>query len=99
MPLTASQREALSRSLVARGEQLRNEIGEDRLADLNAEPEVAALERDVIELREVEGAFARVNDADFGLCADCREEIPWTRLEANPSALRCVDCQARHERR
>ena len=97
--LTIQQRETLQRLLNERAAALREEIGDDRMADLNAEPEVAALERDVIEWREVEAALARVHEPDFGLCADCDADIPFARLEANPSAKRCVACQARAEYR
>ena len=97
--LTIQQRETLQRLLEARAAALREEIGEDRMANLSAEPEVAALERDVIELREVEAALARVHEPDFGVCADCEADIPFARLQANPSAARCVACQARAEQR
>jgi RNA polymerase-binding transcription factor DksA len=96
--LTIQQRETLQRLLEERAAELREEIGEDRLADLNAEPDVAALERDVVELREVEAALERVHEPDFGLCADCEGDIPYARLQANPSAKRCVACQAGTER-
>jgi RNA polymerase-binding transcription factor DksA len=69
------------------------------MADLNAEPEVAALERDEVELREVEAAQGRVHEPDFGLCVDCNADIPFARLQAAPWARRCVPCQARAERR
>jgi RNA polymerase-binding transcription factor DksA len=95
--LTIQQRETLQRLLEERAAALREEIGEDRMADLNAEPEVAALERDVVELREVEAALARVHEPDFGLCADCEADIPFARLQANAWATRCVACQARAE--
>lgn len=95
--LTIQQRETLQRLLDERAAALREEIGEDRMADLNAEAEVAALERDVIELREIEAAQQRVHEPDFGLCVDCDGDIPFARLEANPSAKRCVACQARAE--
>lgn len=97
--LTIQQRETLQRLLEKRAAELREEIGEDRLADLNAEPEVAALERDVFELREVEAALGRVHEPDFGLCADCEGDIPFARLLATPSARRCVACQEIAERR
>jgi DnaK suppressor protein len=96
--LTIQQRETLQRLLDERAEALREEIGEERMADLNAEPEVAALERDVVELREVEAAQRRVHEPDFGLCIDCDADIPFARLEVSPSARRCVACQARAER-
>jgi len=97
--LTIEQRENLQRLLEARAAQLREEIGEDRLADLNAEPEAFSLERDVVEWRAIEAALGRLHEPDFGLCADCDADIPYARLEANLGATRCVACQAKAERR
>ena len=97
--LTIQQRETLQGLLEERAAALREEIGEDRMADLNAEPEVAALERDVIELRKVEAAQRRVHEPDFGLCVGCGADIPFARLHAKAWAKRCVACQARAEGR
>ena len=96
--LTIQQRETLQRLLEARAAALREEIGEDRMADLNAEPEAAALDRDVVELREVEAALGRLHQPEFGRCADCGAEIPYSRLLANSSASRCIACQSRREK-
>jgi DnaK suppressor protein len=95
---TIEQREMLQRQLEARAAALREEIGDDVRADLNAEPEAVALELDVAELRAVEAALARVHTPEFGLCEDCNAEIPFSRLSANPAATRCVGCQAQRER-
>ena len=32
-------------------------------------------------------------------CIDCGEDIPAARIAANPSAIRCIDCQAKKERK
>jgi len=32
-------------------------------------------------------------------CRDCCDEIPPGRIEANPFAVRCVDCQEKKERK
>jgi DnaK suppressor protein len=98
MPLTQPQRATLETALLVRGRQLREEIGEDRLADLNAEPEAAALARDVVELREVESALERMQAGSYGNCTDCAAEIPLPRLQATPWALRCKACQAKAEK-
>jgi RNA polymerase-binding transcription factor DksA len=95
---TLEQRDALQRLLRERETVLREEIGEDRLADLDREPEAAALERDVAELREVERALARLHSPEFGICADCGADIPYARLHAQPSAVRCLACQNAAER-
>ena len=94
---TIEQRETLQHLLMSRAAVLREEIGEDVKADLDAEPAAASLAVDVIELRAVETALARVHEPDFGVCADCSADIPFSRLLANPSATRCVACQARSE--
>jgi RNA polymerase-binding transcription factor len=94
---TLEQREALQRQLMQRQVALRDEIGEDRRADLDREPEAAVLERDVGELRAVESALARLHTPAFGVCADCGEDIPYVRLRAQPAALRCVACQSAAE--
>ena len=95
---TIEQRETLKQMLQARAEVLREEIREDTQADLNAEPEAVALRLDVAELRAVEAALARLHAPEFGLCADCAAQIPYSRLSANPAASRCIACQAMHER-
>ena len=33
------------------------------------------------------------------VCLSCEDVIAPTRLEANPDAVRCMDCQHEHERR
>jgi len=42
-----------------------------------------------------------VQDRDSGprLCSDCGYEIGTDRLEANPHAIRCLDCQEKYERK
>ena len=94
---TLEQREGLQRQLRQREAVLREEIGADRLADLDREPEAAALERDVAELRDVESALDRLHTPEFGICMDCGADIPYARLQANPSASRCLGCQAKRE--
>jgi DnaK suppressor protein len=96
--LTPEQREALRRKLEQRARALRGEIAADSREDLNAEPEMAALQRDIDELREIEDALARLHKPVFGFCQDCGDEISLFRLEANPAAKRCAPCQSNHER-
>lgn len=94
---SAEQRETLRKWLEARAETLRGELDEDLHQDLNAEPERAAAVRDADELRDVEAALERLEQAEFGRCAECGNEIAFERLRANPAAAYCIDCQPRHE--
>lgn len=95
---TIEQRERLQRLLESRAAVLREEVSSDVKANLDAEPEAVALEQDVDELREVEAALVRLHEPEFGLCVDCEAQIPFSRLQANPAARRCVACQARVEK-
>ena len=74
------------------------DVGDGAVAHLLADIEIAAVDRDVQELREIEQALVRLSDDAFGVCPDCDTAIDYRRLEAEPWALRCVDCQTRHER-
>jgi DnaK suppressor protein len=63
------------------------------------EVDMALTEFEVAELERVRDALARLDGPRYGLCADCEEPIPYDRLRAEPWALRCVDCEARQEKR
>ena len=43
-------------------------------------------------LARLERALSRINDQEFGLCADCGEPIAPARLLAMPEAVLCVRC-------
>jgi len=75
-----------------------SDAGDESVANMLEDLELADVDRDVRELREVEAALARAGRADFGGCADCGEPIGYARLEVNPSASRCRACQERRER-
>ena len=64
------------------------------------EREVAAAlsEHEQREIDAVDAALARLRGVAYGRCAECEEDIPFDRLQAEPWALRCLDCEARHER-
>ena len=74
------------------------EISDEAVADLESSIEIAEIERDVRELRQVESALGRLHEPNYGVCADCDADIPFSRLSANPTATRCVQCQGRAER-
>ncbi|MFH8252399.1 TraR/DksA family transcriptional regulator [Microbacterium sp. B2969] len=47
------------------------------------------------ELVDIDAASARLADGSYGVCIDCGRKIPAARLEARPTATRCVDCAAK----
>jgi RNA polymerase-binding protein DksA len=75
-----------------------DETDDEAVADLETSVEVAEIERDVRELCEVDAALARLHAPEYGVCTDCGVDIPYSRLNAEPSATRCVACKARAER-
>ncbi len=54
-----------------------------------AEAAERARQRDLIR---VDQALRRLEDGEYGYCADCGEEIPDGRLAIDPMAERCVRC-------
>ncbi|NBE98488.1 conjugal transfer protein TraR [Nonomuraea sp. KC401] len=49
--------------------------------------------------RAVVEAIERIDEGVYGRCVDCGKPVPEGRLEARPDAARCVQCQAKRERR
>ncbi|MCZ7564604.1 MAG: TraR/DksA C4-type zinc finger protein [Burkholderiales bacterium] len=74
------------------------EGGDAALADALAGLDLAEVQRDLAELRDIEAARARLADGSYGTCTDCGEPIALARLEAYPTAKRCTDCQTAYER-
>ena len=56
-------------------------------------------ERYLQELRQVEAARERAANGLLDCCSECGGEIGYERLRAQPFAVRCVECQSRHERK
>ncbi len=46
-------------------------------------------------MKEIDAAFARIDDGSYGTCTDCSRPIPPERLEILPHARCCVACQRR----
>lgn len=67
-------------------------------AYLLSDVDQAEVTRDLLEVRALEAAKARLADGSFGVCADCGLEIAFARLRVNPGAERCVNCQSVHEK-
>ena len=57
----------------------------------------ASGERRKAMLRNIEAALKRIDTGDYGLCCNCEEPINPKRLEFDPTALRCIDCESNRE--
>ena len=74
-----------------------HDLGDESAADLLMDLNLASVHREVVELRQVEDALQRIAMGGYGRCVDCGVDIDATRLEAQPTASRCVTCQQRYE--
>ena len=71
--------------------------GDLSMADALADFDIAMMDRQIRELREIEAAYRQIREGNFGQCADCGDEIGFARLHASPSAKRCMLCQEKFE--
>ena len=67
-------------------------------SQLAGEIDEAEVRRDLMELREIAAARARIDDGSYGRCTDCDTPIDSARLLAQPTAARCLGCQSLLER-
>jgi DnaK suppressor protein len=61
--------------------------------------EFAINEHETAELGDIETALERLDAGTYGQCTDCGVTIPPARLNAYPTAKRCIDCQTVAEQR
>ncbi len=55
--------------------------------------------RDGKYLVYLEEALQRIDDGTYGVCKVCHKLIPKARLEAVPTATKCVDCKSETKKR
>jgi RNA polymerase-binding transcription factor DksA len=72
--------------------------GDASFANLAVDLGNAAVTRDITELRAIDAARARIENGRYGECRECGFEIPYERLEAQPTADRCAPCQDLYEK-
>ena len=59
----------------------------------------AEVARDTAELRDIVAAEARIAAGTYGICVDCAVPVLYARLEAYPTAKRCIPCQEIREQK
>lgn len=74
------------------------DVEDDSFSNLIVDVNLAEIERDADELRRIDSALLRLNDGSYGICVDCGQPIPLARLQAEPTAQRCVPCQELYEK-
>ena len=101
----ATLREEIRAALLASSEERHRELagvvhdtGDESVADLLTDVNLKGMDRDARELAAVNAALRRLANGTFGVCADCGADIGLPRLEAQPTATRCIECETRHEK-
>jgi RNA polymerase-binding protein DksA len=102
-----SGHQALARTLAARYARLGGDLAEieaelqapldaDFAEQANELEEQVALEaieeRKRSEMAEIRAALKRIAEGTYGVCENCGAEIPAARLNALPTAVRCIAC-------
>ena len=54
-------------------------------------------QRNLLFLKKVEAAKAKILDGTYGICEDCGDDISQKRLIARPTACLCIGCQEAKE--
>jgi RNA polymerase-binding protein DksA len=74
------------------------DIGDESLANALADFNMERLNRHIQGLRDIEAALQRIKEGTYGVCIDCGDDVGFTRLQAYPTAKRCIVCQEKRER-
>jgi RNA polymerase-binding protein DksA len=74
------------------------DAGDTSVATLLSDVPFAEVARDAAEIRDINAAQARIAAGTYGICIDCGRPIGRQRLEAYPTAKRCIEDQQRREK-
>jgi RNA polymerase-binding protein DksA len=74
-----------------------HDAAEESVAELLMAMNISSSKRETAELTDVEAALTRIRNGVFGACIDCGGPVGRDRLNAYPTAKRCIDCQSRRE--
>lgn len=99
-------RRAIHESLVKTDDKTYAEVAgrvldaaEQSVADMLSDMNILRTEQEVVEQADVVAAMARLTNGSYGRCIDCEEDIGVKRLDAYPTAKRCIRCQTHYETR
>lgn len=84
-----------------RGEGLKDrevlDQGESSEVDIQDDIEFALIQMKSETLHKINEALRRLDEATYGNCFECGDEIAEARLRALPFAVRCKDCEEARE--
>ena len=68
---------------------------EEQATDLENQEALEAIEdSEIHEIHQIREALRRISEGTYVICAHCGEDIDPKRLEALPTATRCILCAA-----
>ncbi len=71
---------------------------EASVADLLTDLNLAIIDQHIEELRATEQALERMAEGAYGSCVECGKAIAYERLQAYPTATRCIEHQRLYEK-
>jgi len=74
------------------------DTGDESLANALADFNLTILDRHIDGMRDIEAALQRIRNGEYGVCVDCGEDVGFGRLQAYPTAKRCIVCQELREK-
>src|SRR4029079_7080534 len=96
--MIAEEHERATVELISDLEGVVGDEADQAFAKTRTGVETELVDRHLRELSAIEAARERISAGTFGVCPDCGGAIAPARLRANPSALRCTECQSHHEK-
>jgi RNA polymerase-binding transcription factor len=76
-----------------------HDAGDESFAELLRGINLTTRARELEEIQDIEAALERIRNGAYSTCAECGDNIAYERLDAYPTAKRCITCQSRHENR
>ena len=82
------------------------EMGQDGVPDIG-DMSTIAYNRDVLfnlsetqqqKVRDIDAALERMAEGEYGICAECGEEISPRRMEVRPFSRYCIECKSELEK-
>jgi RNA polymerase-binding protein DksA len=74
------------------------DTGDESVLRMQADLDLQEAGRDMEELQQIDTALRRMEEGTYGECSSCGTDIELARLQAQPTALRCLDCQSQYEK-
>ena len=74
------------------------DAGDESVMRMATDLDLQEAGRDVEELNEIEAAVRRMDEGSYGLCEECGQDIGFPRLQAQPTATRCIIDQEKYEK-